>query len=158
MRNKSNRYYLVLLSTFKKVKKTYGEWRTGYHKFKRFALDAGLGDQVRRRSGDTTFYMLISFSILISELEQRRFEPNAPQPKVRFLNPWAVFCRAVWCPNFRAKRSIKTIRDRNVGFMTYFNERKIKVSLPIDVHRMPLLELPIKKRKKRQCCAKIKKK
>ena len=35
--------------------------------------------------------------------------------------------------------------------------RKIKVSLPIDVRRMPLLELPIKRRKKRQCWAKIKK-
>ena len=44
-----------------------------------------------------------------SELEQRRFEPDAHQPKVRFLHYWTVFCRAVWCPNFRGKRSIKTI-------------------------------------------------
>ena len=29
-----------------------------------------------------------------SELEQRRFEPNARQPGVHFLHPWAVFCRA----------------------------------------------------------------
>ena len=32
------------------------------------------------------------------------------------------------------------------------------VSLPTDVRRMSLFELPIKRRKKRRCCAKIKKK
>ena len=56
MRNKSNKYYLVLLSTFKKMKKTWGEWRrswTGNHKFKRLALDAGLGDQVRKGEVET---------------------------------------------------------------------------------------------------------
>ena len=29
-----------------------------------------------------------------SELEQRCFEPEARQPEVHFLHPWAVFCRA----------------------------------------------------------------
>ena len=29
-----------------------------------------------------------------SELEQRCFEPDARQPEVHFLHPWAVFCRA----------------------------------------------------------------
>ena len=29
-----------------------------------------------------------------SELEQRRFEPDARQPEVHLLHPWAVFCRA----------------------------------------------------------------
>ena len=57
-------------------------------------------------------------------------------------------------PKFSGKGSIKTISKRNFGFMIL---RKIKVSLPIDVRRMPLLELPIKRRKKRQCGAKIKK-
>ena len=37
-------------------------------------------------------------------------------------------------------------------------KKKIKVSPPTDVRRMSLLELPIKRRKKRRCCAKIKKK
>ena len=34
----------------------------------------------------------------------------------------------------------------------------MKVSLSIDVPRMPLLELSIKRRKKKQCCVKIKRK
>ena len=61
-----------------------------------------------------------------SKLKQRRFELEACRPKVRFLHPpaWAVFCRAVWCPNFRGKRSIKTISNRNLGFMTFLKKDK----------------------------------
>ena len=91
-----------------------------------------------------------------SELKQRRFELEACRPKVRCLHPpaWAVFYRALWCPNFRGKRSIKTISNRNLGFMTFL--KKTKVSLPINVRRTSLLELSIKRRNKRQCCAKLK--
>ena len=89
-----------------------------------------------------------------SELEQRRFEPDVRQPKVRFLHLWAVFCRAVWCPNFRAKVLLRLLEKE---VLVSWHLRKIKVSLSIDVRRMPLLEVPIKRRKKRQCGAKIKK-
>ena len=78
-----------------------------------------------------------------SELKSR-FEPDARQPKVCFLHPWAVFCRAVWCPNFRGKRSIKTISNRNLGLMTYWERWRSHFLLTCV--ECPLLELPIERR------------
>ena len=90
-----------------------------------------------------------------SELK-RRFEPDARQPNVRFLHPWAVFCRVVWCPNFRAKRSIKTISYRNLGFMTYWTRYRSAFLLTC-VECLCLSSL-LKEETKAQCWAKIKKK
>ena len=51
---------------------------------------------------------VVIFSILIVSLIDVLSRTHVNR-KCVFLHPWAVFCRAVWCPNFRGKRSIKTI-------------------------------------------------
>ena len=67
-----------------------------------FSLDEGLARK-RKREGEVEIQLFSKagkswqkgFSILIVSLSKRRFEPDARQPKVHFLNLWAVFCGAV---------------------------------------------------------------
>ena len=91
-----------------------------------------------------------------SELEQRRFKPDSPQPKVRFRILGRYSAEQYDAQIFGQSVLLRLLVTQI--WVSWHIKKKIKVSPPTDVRRMSLLELPIKRRKKRRCCAKIKKK
>ena len=108
----------------------------------------------KRRSGGKTFYMLILFSILIVILSKDVLSQTCVNRKCVFCI-FGLYSAEQYDAQIFGQRVLLRLLEKEV--LVSWHLRKIKVSLSIDVHRTPLLELPTKRRKKRQCGAKIKK-
>ena len=110
----------------------------------------------KRRRGDTTFCMLILFSSLIVSLSKDVLSRTNVNRKCVF---WILgqYSAEQYDAQFFGQSFLLRLLLIEI-WVSWHIKKQIKVFLPIDVCRTPLLELPIKRRKKRQCCAKIKKK
>ena len=112
----------------------------------------------KRRSEDITFCMLILFSILISEVEQRRFEPDARQPKVRFFCILRQYSAEQYDAQIFGQSVLLRLLVIEIWVSWHRKKRKKRSHFLLTcVERLCLSSL-LKEEAKAQCWAKIKKK
>ena len=149
MRNKSNRYYLVLEVPLKRWRKPRGnEERDTTNSSALHALlwlRFGRSNE-KRRSGGKTFYMLILFSILIVILSKDVLSQTCVNRKCVFCI-FGLYSAEQYDAQIFGQRVLLRLLEKEV--LVSWHLRKIKVSLSIDVRRMPLLMSSLLKEERR---------